>query len=41
MQDKEFKYDKDFDTNGICYKLGTQFEEDNKWLNPAKQGFIK
>eukprot|EP01084_Bolivina_argentea_P316732 549095_1 len=36
---KEFIYSSDFDKNGICYGLATDFGR-TQWLNPMKKGLI-
>ncbi len=37
---KQCIYENDYDTNGICYLLGTNFNK-TKWTNPAQKGLIK
>eukprot|EP01083_Nonionella_stella_P195932 721256_1 len=37
--DQMFVYQSDFDTNGICYALGTTFGQ-NEWTNPAQLKLI-
>eukprot|EP01084_Bolivina_argentea_P046175 85012_1 len=36
----EFKYESDFDNNGIVHFLGCNYAQNNEWQNPAKQGII-
>ena len=40
FEDKHFSYSHDYDTNGICYFLGTNYDQ-NKWINPAISNKIK
>eukprot|EP01084_Bolivina_argentea_P110829 197829_1 len=37
--DQHFVYQSDFDTNGICYALGSNYGK-NAWQNPSDQGLI-
>ena len=39
--DRHFEYKSDYDKNGICYFLGTNYGENNKWKNPAILNKIK
>ena len=41
FQNKFFKYVHDYDENGICYWLGTDYGRNNEWKNPAKLNRIK
>eukprot|EP01083_Nonionella_stella_P049342 131527_1 len=36
---RDFVYQSDFDTNGICYALGTDFGT-KEWQNPMEQGLV-
>eukprot|EP01084_Bolivina_argentea_P064847 118215_1 len=35
IKTKKYKYEKDFDENGIIYAIGTKFSEEKEWTNPA------
>eukprot|EP01084_Bolivina_argentea_P064849 118219_1 len=35
IKTKKYKYEKDFDENGIIYAIGTKFGEEKEWKNPA------
>eukprot|EP01084_Bolivina_argentea_P238680 400984_1 len=39
MKDKIFVYVNDYDKNGICYALATNFNK-TKWINPARKKLI-
>eukprot|EP01084_Bolivina_argentea_P212169 360705_1 len=38
--EKLFVYESDYDTNGICYFFGTEFNK-KKWRNPSEKGLIR
>ena len=41
FNDRGFKYEHDYDENGICYFLGTNYGISNKWTNPGETKKIK
>ncbi len=40
LQEKEFIYQSDYDENGICYFIGSNFGQ-QQWVNPSGKGLIK
>ena len=41
IEDEKFVYKHDYDSNGICYYLGTNYGKNKSWTNPAKSKKIK
>ena len=41
FNDRQFRYKSDYDENGICYFIGTNYGISNKWTNPAETKKIK
>ena len=36
LNDRQFGYQSDYDKNGICYFIGTNYGVSNEWTNPAE-----